>query len=167
MPKLVGHSSKRLQFETEVGLSAAQDRNGLPSSVGNFPATTSPRPLLWESQPSTSSDRMEAILKNERENPSSSSSSSLLSGEPDDYFETKFPRKTEQRKNVSPGSDLTAGKVEGDNGGSPRAFGGVLTAICSLNSLAIKPTPVNAELFYLCKSMAVLPIKLFLILQVY
>lgn len=165
MPKLVGHSSKRLQFETEVDLSAAKHRNGHPSSAGNFPATTSPRPLLWESQPSTSSDRLEAILKNDRDNPSSSSSSSLLSGEPDDYFETKFPLKTEQRKNVSP--DLTAGNVEGGNGGSPRAFGGVLTAICSLNSLAIKPTPVNAELFYLCKSMAVLPIKLFLILQVY
>ena len=35
--------------------------------------------------------------------------------------------------------------------GSPRAFGGVLTAINCLNSLPIKQTPRNAELFHYCR----------------
>jgi hypothetical protein len=34
---------------------------------------------------------------------------------------------------------------------SPRPFGGILTALTSLNSLPINPTPRNAELFNFCK----------------
>jgi hypothetical protein len=99
-------------------------------------------------RPNSQSDSQEVYLAHPRS--SSSSSADTLDG-------ASHGRKTTlrlspapfKRASSFPSSALTLQRRS--ELGSPRTFGGVLTAINCLNSLPIKQTPRNAELFHYCK----------------
>ena len=158
MPKRVEHSLKKSKFEAEINLSAIHDNKGSSSkktlSAINEQAYVSPYPPLFQTYIAGQRNHPNAILKLEGITPSTSASS-LASEDPDSYSDAALSL---ERKNESDSehSDWLEAMVQPDNGGSPRAFGGVLTTISNINSIAIKPTSKNAELFYLCKHLIII-----------
>jgi hypothetical protein len=158
MPEHVEHSLRKPKIEAEANFSDLRESRGSSSSLKppdiSERAYVSPYPILSEGRPSGRSPRLKSILKVESE-PSSSSNSSTPSSffmDRDCYFEILPPTKAGSSDDASPGSDSSTAVVRHDFTGSPKAFGGVLTAVSSLNSLPIKSTIRNAELFQLCKS---------------
>ena len=155
MPVHVEKTSSKPKIETQINFSETESQGS--SSMSKLPAINehpyvSPYPILWERKPSKQGARPESIFRFDNETPLSSSSSSSASVimDSDSYFETSSSPKAEKSHEIPPPSDLIL-MVEGAFSESPRPIGGVLAAIGSLNSLPIKPTLRNAELFYFCK----------------
>lgn len=162
MPGRAENSLRKPKLEAEINLSETHGTSRSNSKLKlpgiNERPYVSPYPILSESQSSSQSSRLKSILKFETRTPSSRSSSvAEFVPDRDGYFDATPPSKTEQSENISPGSDSSVAVVERGFGGSPRPFGGVLTAISSLNSPPIKSTERNAELFHLCRHIALSP----------
>jgi hypothetical protein len=159
MPKRVEQSLKKSKFEAEVNLMAIHDKKGSSSKIKlsaiNKQPYISPYPPLFQTYMEEQRNGPNGMLKLGRVTPSASSSSHT-SEDPDSCFDTTLSLKTEKNESDSEHSDWFIAMAQRDNGGGPRAFGGVLTTISNRNSVAIKPTSKNAELFYLCKRLIII-----------
>jgi hypothetical protein len=156
MPEHVEKTLRKPKIETQIDFSETESRGASSKSklsAINERPYVSPYPILSEKKPSKYGSRLESIFKFDNEAPLSSSSSSSTSGvlDGDGYLESSSSPKVEHSEGMTPASDSIS-VVEGAFTGSPKSVGGVLAAISSLNSLPIKPTARNAELFYFCKS---------------
>lgn len=157
MPEHADQRSRKQKIEAEVNFSDMRESRGSSSRL-KIPAINerpyvSPYPVLSEGRPPKQTSPLKNTLKVESGSSSTSSSSTPSSflTDRDGYFEVSTPSKIELRDYGSPDSDSRMAMVGRDFTGSPKGFGGVLTAVSSLNNLPIKPTIRNAELFQLCE----------------
>jgi hypothetical protein len=157
MPEHVEQSLRKPKIETEVNFSDVQESSGSSSKL-KIPAINernyvSPYPVLPETKCSSQVTRLKNVLNVESETSSASSSSTPSSfiTDRDSYFEESPTLKEEPSNEISPGSESSMAMVGRGFAGSPKGFGGLLTAISSLNSFPIKQTIRNAELFQLCQ----------------